>query len=146
MCSDNAEVIDGARTILIDAHVRTVTEIARSDGRPLHAWSDADLATVAQVQQRALIDLFALAAAADLYRTVGSQLRLSGFSRLAGELCEDRTLLASLLGKATSSISMVPGRVHHVIPWKTKAFLVPRRWRKKLWRLGRMAAEVFGLR
>jgi hypothetical protein len=146
MCSDNAEVIEGARMILKDAHVRTVTEISRGDGRPLHFWPDADQATVVQVHHKAFIDLFSLAAAADLYRTVESHLHMSGFSRLAGALCEDRTLLASLLGEATSSISTVPGRVHHVIPWKTKALMLPRRMREKLRHLGRAAATVLGLR
>lgn len=146
MCSDNAEVIEGARMILKDAHVRTVTEVSRRDGRPLHVFPDADHATVIQVHRRAFIDLFCLAGAADLFWSVEHQLHASGFSRLAGALCEDRALLASLLDEASSPISTVAGQAHQVIPWKTKALRLPRRMRQGVLHLGRTAAKVLGLR
>jgi hypothetical protein len=146
VCSDNVAVIEGARMILKDTHVRTVTEIPRRDGRPLHVWPDADQATVSEVHHKAFIDLFCLAAATDLFWTVEWQLRASGFSRLAGALCEDRALLTSLLGEASSSISVVPGRVHHVIPWKTKALVLPRRMKRWLISTGWTVAKIFDRR
>jgi hypothetical protein len=146
MCSDNAEVVEGARMILKEANVRTVTEISRHDGRPLHNRTDADQASVIQIHHKAFIDLFCLAAATDLFWTVEGRLRASGFSRLAGALCEDRALLASLLGETTSSISTVPGRVHQVLPWKTKALMLPRRMSQELRRLARAVAKILGVR
>ena len=146
ICSDNAEVIEGARMILKDTHVRTVTEIPRRDGRPLHVWPDADPATVNQVHHQAFIDLFCLAAATDLFWTVEWQLRASGFSRLAGALCEDRALLTSLLGEVPSSISPAPGRVHHIIPWKTKALVLPRRMKRELVHMAQKAAKILDRR
>jgi hypothetical protein len=146
ICSDNVEVVEGARMILKDAHVRTVTEISRRDGQPLHKWPDADQATVIQVHRKALIDLFCLAGATDLFWSVESQLHASGYSRLAGALCEDRALLASVLGEASSSIGTVAGRVQQVIPWRTKVLRWPRRMRQLLMHMLRTAATVLGLR
>ena len=146
ICSDNAEVIEAARRVLTGACVHTVTEISRRDGRPLHVWPGADRATVIQVHRNAFIDLCCLAAAKDLYWTVEPQLQASGFSRLAGALCQDRVLLASLLGEATSSIDIVPGRVHQVITWKTKALVWPRKLGRKLAHWGRKVAGFVGVR
>lgn len=146
ICSDNAEVIAGARTILSGADVRTASEILYEDGRPLHGRTDTDRSMLIQAHRNALIDLIALAGAKDFYRTVNGQLVTSGFSRLAGALCEDRALLASLLGEVHSSISPIPGRVHHIRLWRTRALVLPRWMRQSFRRLGRIAARIFGLR
>ena len=146
ICSDNAEVIEGTGMILKGTDVRTVNEISPHDGRPLHVMPDADPAMAHQVHRRAFIDLFCLAGATDLFWTVESHLRASGFSRLAGALCEDRTLLAALLDEAASSITTVPGRVHQVILWKTRALALPRLMKQQLMHMGRTSAKVLGLR
>ncbi len=146
ICSDNAAVIAGAREILRPADVRTVAEIPSRAGLPLHLLTDAEQATAIRIHRIAMIDLLSLAAATDLYLTGNAQLRMSGFSRLAGALCEDRTLLASLLGEAASAIGVVPGRVHQVVLWRTRALAFPRRVRRRLMRLGWTAAKALGLR
>ena len=146
LCSDNAEVIEGACLILNETYIRTVTKILKPDGRPLHHWTDGDQPAAIQLQRNSLIDLFCLAAASDLFWTVEGQLQASGFSHLAGALCVDRALLASLLGGAPSSINPIAGQVHQVISWKTKALRWPRQAKQELKRLAWVAAKAADLR
>ena len=112
ICSDNAEVVAAARTILAGSTVRTVSDILPADGRPLHRRPDLDPETVHDAMKSALRDLFALGSAADLYVTRAAHGKMSGFSRLASDLCLDKTVLASLLRTSPQTWAAPVGRVH----------------------------------
>lgn len=112
ICSDNADVVAAARAILAGSTVRTVSDILPADGRPLHVRRDLDRETVHDAMKSALRDLFALGGASDLYVTWTESGKMSGFSRLAADLCLDKTVLASLLRTSPQTWANPVGKVH----------------------------------
>ena len=114
VCSDNADVIKAAASILCNSAVKTISDILPTDGRPLHLRDDLVAEAYQRVMKSALRDLFALGGASDLFLTASKTGSMSGYSRLAGEICLNKDVLASILGTSLDTLNSPVGRLHIV--------------------------------
>lgn len=99
LCSDSSEVRRLAPSILNESQVRSVSNIFYDDEMPLHQGRNVSESMKNASFRSSLIDLFALGGASELFISPVRGGQISGFSRLAALICEDKTILASLLGE-----------------------------------------------
>lgn len=142
ICSDSAEVIAEAQSVLANATVRSIPKITRQDGKPLHNWPEAEAALKSENMRAALVDLCALGGASELYITRLTLGNISGFSTLAAALCKDKTVLRALLGPAGVGISHTAGRVHLVETWPSLRLRVFLGGRKRIYGLVRFIRNL----
>jgi hypothetical protein len=99
ICSDNAEVIAEARSILSNSNVLTVTQLPDLHGKPLHQFRSYKFENERiEATLRSLADLLALAMSERFHFTNVERGYASGFSRLASFLHENKFVVRSLLG------------------------------------------------
>lgn len=111
VCSDDPAVLPALRSGLPDTRIHQITTLVYDGGRPQHKTAGVADGTVRHhVATGSIVDLCAMAAASTLYVSVlqsreGNESadftginRLSGYSKLAVHLCENKKPLRRLLG------------------------------------------------
>lgn len=92
VCSDDAAVIEYARSFFSSSEILTSSEIPDTGGKPLHICGDRKKSNIDTI-----VDLLALAKSERLFFAHVTEGRLSGFSGLAGHLCKNKYLIDDLL-------------------------------------------------
>lgn len=112
VCSDDARVIDRARSFFSSSRVVSVSEVPDRNGAPLHhgeAMGDASMCRKQAVD--AIVDLLSLGGADTVYYAkdsvhgagVSQRRMVSGFSRLAHHLSQNKCVIDALLRRPARS-------------------------------------------
>lgn len=104
ICSDDAEVVSRAKVFFDRSKVLTVTNMPHTEKKPLH---NRNTYSTDEERKRAtinsIIDLLALGYSTEIFFSNVSAGYPSGFSRLAMYLCENKSVIRSLLSNNTSA-------------------------------------------
>ncbi len=143
ICSDNVDVLSAGPLILKDSKVVAQAKSLYTDGQPQHRRSGATEHARNETMRAALIDLLKLGAASDLFIATINQGFISGYSRLAAMICQDKTILNSLLGEPLVPSYRVHGEVHTFQIVGNRANQVFDKWMSRFKRLSRRAFSFF---
>ena len=100
ICSDDPSVVSFGMNYFELSKVYSSSEAPNLDGKATHhPWSHPDDATKLTAVIASIIDLLALGGAEKLYFTKVLDGRISGFSRLAEYISQNKSIRESLLGK-----------------------------------------------
>lgn len=117
VCSDDSGVLSDAKSFFTTCNVFTVSTIPQTNGLPVHHPTSLDSAEeMTKSTIGAFVDLIALGKATRYYYTCSDRLYPSGFSRLAGYLCDNKAIIDTLLTGAIGNHSARTGGAAVFVP------------------------------